>query len=356
MQLQQIRPDVRVMSVTTDQGTEFKGKVSKYLKEEGVDVHLEQSYSHTRTGIVESLNRTIRGMTSRYMYMVHSFRWYDLLPEVMRTYNHSKHDAIGTTPYSIMFDKKEPRKQPPHTEDKNFQVGDYVRYSLDAGGAEAHEKKGKQFSKISDPKWSERIYVISRIEGNLIYIADPEEGDPELENVQYDSFKKKNGDSYKTSVQETLMFPNERPEPFTQYQLMKTYAPEVQNKIYEQQQTNLETYSDALQARKRTKRDKLEQKQEQAQQLHELQTKKRKPTMKETETEMRFVTGQVNKINRLHDSTQFNHKLTEEEFRAQIHAANQNNMAHLKAAPQTRGRKRTAAVAALPEDNPPDGK
>src|SRR5277367_3889603 len=99
----------------------------------------------------------------RYFTRHGSYRWVDVLPELLRSYNASIHRSIGMAPNAVNDDAehelwlKQERKGPQKVTNKEpktrFEVGDEVRLS-----------KAKQvFRKGYLPNWTEEIFTVSRV-------------------------------------------------------------------------------------------------------------------------------------------------------------------------------------------------
>ena len=99
----------------------------------------------------------------RYFTRHGSYRWMDVLPDLMMAYNASMHRSIGMAPNDVNEDvehelwlkqeRKGPQKVTAREPSTRFNVGDEVRLS-----------KAKQvFTKGYLPNWTEEIFTISRV-------------------------------------------------------------------------------------------------------------------------------------------------------------------------------------------------
>ena len=74
----------------TDAGTEFVNKeVQKYLKSEFIDFFVTKS--ETKASVVERFNRTLKERMWRYFTKNNSYRYLDILPNMLENYNNSYH-------------------------------------------------------------------------------------------------------------------------------------------------------------------------------------------------------------------------------------------------------------------------
>lgn len=88
--------------VVTDEGTEFKGKVSKVI---GDYVYASRRFTapHRKsTELVERFNRTLRESLARVMNL-HDGKWYPYLQQIVRNYNGEKHSATGEAPIDLLL-------------------------------------------------------------------------------------------------------------------------------------------------------------------------------------------------------------------------------------------------------------
>ncbi len=75
--------------IMTDQGTEFfKNK----------DIELFNTFNETKASVVERVIRTFKTKMWRYFTAKKTMRYLDMLPDLVYSYNHSKHRSIRTKP------------------------------------------------------------------------------------------------------------------------------------------------------------------------------------------------------------------------------------------------------------------
>ena len=140
----------------TDRGTEFYNtNVAHVLKRNGIDLY--STHNEPKATIAERFIRTLREKIESNFTLTQSTVWYDILPELTREYNTSKHRIIKMTPeeasqpenYGRVFTFK-------HTTDKNppaFAVGDKVRISV----------QKSLFTKGATANWSEEIFQVRNV-------------------------------------------------------------------------------------------------------------------------------------------------------------------------------------------------
>lgn len=144
-------------SLQTDQGKEFKNaKFQNFLKQKGV--RFFTTYNDTKAFVVERFNRTLKTKMWKYFTQNHTYRYIDVLDQLLKSYNHTFHSSIKRAPVDVnseneqdvwfaLYEKMENLKKKPCV----FQAGDTVRVS----------KHKLQFEKGYETNWSEELFVIT---------------------------------------------------------------------------------------------------------------------------------------------------------------------------------------------------
>lgn len=142
----------------TDPGTEFTAKATrKYLKDQGI--HFFISKNETKCSIVERHMRTLKSKLYKAFSHRNSYRYLDILDDVMFSYNNSIHRSIKMRPAAVnMFNEYEvfktlysyPNGKKKRVRKFKFKVGDTVRIS---------ETKG-QFQKGYLPSHSSELFKV----------------------------------------------------------------------------------------------------------------------------------------------------------------------------------------------------
>ena len=154
--------------IQTDFGKEFYIKDVKQLLTKYGIVHYTVD-SQFKASIVERFNRTLREKLNRYFTYTGKKVWYKILPQVIETYNRSKHGGIyNRTPISItpenefelwlLKEEEEEKKKRKSisASSKKFAVGDYVRIS--------RISITDPFYKNFDQNWSDEVFKIIDID------------------------------------------------------------------------------------------------------------------------------------------------------------------------------------------------
>ena len=145
----------RPKKLWTDEGTEFYNvDVSRVLN----GIELYSTHNEPKAAIAERFIRTLREKMETNYILTQSTIWYDILPELLREYNTSKHRTIKMTPEEASKPKNYYRVSAcfKHVKDKDppsFSVGDKVRISI----------QKKLFDKGATANWSEEIFKVKKL-------------------------------------------------------------------------------------------------------------------------------------------------------------------------------------------------
>ncbi|KAJ8030247.1 hypothetical protein HOLleu_26606 [Holothuria leucospilota] len=140
--------------IHTDRGTEFVNKLlQNYLKDEGI--HFFTTNNETKASVVERFNRTLKSKMWKYFTYRNTLKYVDILPDLVKGYNHSYHRSIKMRPVEVTKDNENRvwrTLYPSITKTTNFKfnVGDKVRIS----------KSKLKFENGHMPNWSEEIFTI----------------------------------------------------------------------------------------------------------------------------------------------------------------------------------------------------
>ena len=132
--------------IQSDNGPEFQGEVDKLLMNEGIMHITSTSHTPQSQGEVERTQASIKTMISRWMTLNNTKRWIDVIDDIQKNINSSKHRITGKQPNKILDpqakqqdkDKalqgiKEQASKTLKQQDKRFtplQIGDWVRISI----------------------------------------------------------------------------------------------------------------------------------------------------------------------------------------------------------------------------------
>ena len=145
------------ISIQSDKGTEFvNSTVQRYLKNQGVDFHTTHN-PDIKGAIIERFNRTLKSKMYRYFTGNNTYRYLDVIADLLTSYNNSVHSSIGIPPskvnpsniYSVWQRLNARRSKIPQGRVK-FKVGDLVRIT----------KEKVKFAKGYEQTFSTEIFKV----------------------------------------------------------------------------------------------------------------------------------------------------------------------------------------------------
>ena len=140
----------------TDKGKEFYNKDVKDL------VELYSTENEEKSSIAERWVRTIKEKMWKYFTDNNTYKYIDVLPDLVEDYNNTVHSSIKLTPKEASKKKNEltvwrnlyPDRYKKYDIIPKFSVGDEVRIT----------KKKKVFEKGYTTRWTEEIFTITEIQ------------------------------------------------------------------------------------------------------------------------------------------------------------------------------------------------
>lgn len=183
--------------IQSDKGTEFVSKdVQKYFKSKNINYYTTNN-PDIKASIVERFHRTLKTKMWRYFTYKNTYRYIDILQDLLYAYNHGYHTSIKMSPSEVnstniktvwnnLYDRKTKTKHLSISLPK-LHVGDHVRIT----------KYKHVFQKGYESNWSDEIFVITSVIDRspwVVYTLNDLQGEPiigtfyekELQKVNYD--------------------------------------------------------------------------------------------------------------------------------------------------------------------------
>ena len=173
-------------TIVSDRGSEIKNKLFyKFCEENKIKV------VHTDTSVhaayVERFNRSIQVLTNKYMTENETYRYIDVLDDLLSTYNNRVHRMIGMTPFDaekpenslIIRQRNEERFSKIKRRKPKYKIGQHVRISI---------QKGK-FTRGYNPQQQEEVFKIKSISTALpipLYRLENYDSDETIEGDFYE--------------------------------------------------------------------------------------------------------------------------------------------------------------------------
>jgi hypothetical protein len=155
-------------NVQCDAGKEFYNEKFKTLMTK-FNINLYSTFSALKASVVERFNRTLKGWMFKEFGVQGSYKWINLLPQLLSKYNNRVHRTIGMRPKDV---KKRHENRLRQLLNKlptgqsvrkiNFKPGDVVRVS----------KYKTLFEKGYTPSWSTELFTVDRVQRTVppVYI------------------------------------------------------------------------------------------------------------------------------------------------------------------------------------------
>ena len=147
---------IKMVNLVTDSGSEFISRSFKALmKKHNISHVTADEGDHSKMGMIERFNRTIKALISKYQTSYKTKKWIDAIDDLVDNYNHTVQSGTGYAPSDVgmkeiaLIRMLAIRKTRKLGEKKNLNVGDRVRV------LERKSLFGKE-----GPKWSEKVHTI----------------------------------------------------------------------------------------------------------------------------------------------------------------------------------------------------
>ena len=146
----------------TDEGKEFENRTFQHFLNLQ-NIRFFTVKSQFKAAVAERFNRTLKSKMWRHFTHTGSYRWLEVLPQLIESYNNSVHRSIGIAPINVTEDNehelwlKQERTGPQRVTQRNpnprIRIGDVVRIS----------RAKNPFEKGYLPSWTEEIFTVVEI-------------------------------------------------------------------------------------------------------------------------------------------------------------------------------------------------
>lgn len=149
--------------IFSDLGKEFFNSSFQSLMKANNIHHYHTENRDTKASIVERLQRTIKDKLYRYFTHSASYRYIDILPNIMEAYNSSIHSSIAVAPAEVSFtNQEEVWNQQHHAKTPVYDHRVYIN-RLKPDDLVRVSKLRSVFEKGSLPKWTEEVFRVSKV-------------------------------------------------------------------------------------------------------------------------------------------------------------------------------------------------
>ena len=177
----------KLRRLNSDEGKEFYNKeVKKLLSEKNIILYSVSS-REIKASLAERLIRTIKGKLYRYMSHNNTRKYYDILPDIIDSYNHSVHSSLGydQTPSQVhlLTDPSDIERQFEYMYKYPIQKKKHLTSNLSLGQTVriADEKRNSVFRKGYTIQNTLEIFRIKKIDEKqvpTVYYLEDLQGEP----------------------------------------------------------------------------------------------------------------------------------------------------------------------------------
>jgi hypothetical protein len=161
--------DRKPHSLQSDKGKEFLNtKFQDYLKDNDIDFFTGEN-DDVKCALAERFNSTLQSKLWRYFTYVNTYKWYDVLQPMIKSYNNTYHKTLGCTPAEVTPENSNTLfyrlyEQAPKKTLKalTLKKGEKVRML----------KKKKTFNRGYEPNWTEELFSIDRVKATGYKLKD----------------------------------------------------------------------------------------------------------------------------------------------------------------------------------------
>jgi len=147
-------------NIHSDKGKEFYNSEFKRLMNRH-NINLYSTHTTMKASIIERFNRTLKTKMWKQLHLNGSFKWIDILSELIKVYNNTKHSTIKMTPKKAHTSNKRIEQHLLNTvynyksemKLSKFQAGEHVRIS----------KQKHLFEKGYTANWTGEIFKIDKV-------------------------------------------------------------------------------------------------------------------------------------------------------------------------------------------------
>lgn len=141
--------------IQTDFGTEFHNSRAKALFKRH-NIHHYSTHSEYKASVVERFNRTLKAKLYRIFTYRKSYKYYDVLKSVLKSYNSTKHSSIGLAPIDVTPELE------PHIFQRLYGYRVEYKFKFDINDQVRISKVRKVFQRGYLPNWTDEIFIVHK--------------------------------------------------------------------------------------------------------------------------------------------------------------------------------------------------
>ena len=147
-------------TLRVDRGAEFTGKfITRLLAEE--NVHCIQAYNEFKASYAERANRLIQDKLYKYFYENQTFKYIDILQDVVQSYNSTPHGTTGVAPKDVNQANEYSLYEKIYIPILDKRARESVKYAFEVGQAVRVSFQRKPFQRGYKEHYSEEIFKVN---------------------------------------------------------------------------------------------------------------------------------------------------------------------------------------------------
>ena len=148
------------LKVQTDKGKEFLNATFKsYLKDKGMELFTSEN-DDVKCAIVERFNGTIQGKLWRCFTYYNNYKWVDILPDIIHSYNVTVHKTLGVSPSEIKAGNSDALFYRLYEQPSKKSV---PKLTLKKKSKVRILSKERKFNRGYEPNWTEEIHTVDAV-------------------------------------------------------------------------------------------------------------------------------------------------------------------------------------------------
>lgn len=141
-----------------DKGGEFRNTVlERMMKENDINFYSIQN-PDTKAAFAERVIRTLKDRIYRFFTEKNTWKYVDVLPELVDSYNQSYHRTIGMKPSDVTPEQTKKIKSRIYPPLRNFRV----KYKFSIGDSVRLAKEKRSFERGFEQGWTEEIFTVAK--------------------------------------------------------------------------------------------------------------------------------------------------------------------------------------------------
>ena len=145
--------------IWVDHGSEFyNSSFKKWLKDNNIKMYL--ICNERKSIVAERFIKTLKNKIYKHMTTLLNSDYFDVLDDIVDKYNRTYQRTIKMKSLDVKFDSNAEYNVDSNDKNPKFKIGDHVRISI----------YKNIFVKGYAPKWSEEVFVISKIKNTVPWI------------------------------------------------------------------------------------------------------------------------------------------------------------------------------------------